>query len=73
MSAVLTPKATEQGWVIDMPPEMAESIGVAVGSMILLSGHEGGIRTEILPPLSSELKEISEYLLKKNAHLQDQL
>ena len=73
MSAVLTPKATEQGWVIDMPQEMAKSIGVEEGSTILLFSHEGGVRTEILPPLSPELKEISDYVLKKNRVLYDEL
>jgi hypothetical protein len=73
MSAVLTPKATEQGWVIDMPEEMAKSIGVEEGSTILLYGSEGGVRTEILPPLSPQLQEASRYLLKKNRALYDEL
>lgn len=73
MSSVLTPKSTEQGWVIDMPQEMAKSIGVEEGSTLLLFSHEGGIRTEVLPPLSPELKKISDYLLKKNRVVYDEL
>ncbi len=65
MSAVLTPKATEQGWVIDMPEEMAKSIGVEESSTILLYGSDGSIRTEILPPLSPQIQEASRYLLNK--------
>lgn len=65
MSSILTPKATEQGWVIDMPEEMAKSIGVEEGSTILLYGSDGRIRTEILPPLSPQLQEASRYLLNK--------
>ena len=65
MSTVLTPKSTEQGWVIDMPHEMAKSIGVEEGSTILLYGSDGSIRTEILPPLSPQIQEASRYLLNK--------
>ena len=73
MSSVLTPKSTAQGWVIEMPQEMAQSIGVAEGSTILLYGHEGGVRTEILPPLSPQLQDASNYLLNKNRALYDEL
>ncbi len=73
MSAILTPRQTEQGWVIDLPSEMARSIGIAEGSMVILYAHEGGIRTEILPPVAQEIKDISQYLLKKNHALYEEL
>ena len=71
--STLTPQATEQGWVIEMPPELAQAIGVAEGSTVLLYAHEGGIRTEILPPVAPEIEAISGYLLKKNRALYEEL
>jgi hypothetical protein len=61
MSAVLTPtnvpKKTKQGWLIDIPPDMAEVMGIAQGSIGVLYPHEGGISIEVLPPPSPELIE----------------
>lgn len=73
MSDVLTPQQTEQGWIVEMTPEMIRALRVAEGSKILLTTHEGGISAEILPPLSPKLKEVSQYLLKKNHELYEEL
>ncbi|MBS1811757.1 MAG: hypothetical protein JST84_26585 [Acidobacteria bacterium] len=73
MSAILMPRQTEQGWVVDLPPEMAQAIGVAEGSMVILYAHEGSVRTEILPPVSAEIKNISQYLLQKNRALYEEM
>ena len=73
MSAVLTPRQTAQGWVVDLPSEMAQAIGVVEGSMIILYAHEGGVRTEILPPVSAEIKNVSQYLLHKNRALYEEM
>ena len=73
MSAVLTPRQTEQGWVVEMTPEMISSLGVAEGSKILLTSRDSGISAEILPPLSPKMKEIAQYLLKKNHDLYEEL
>jgi hypothetical protein len=56
MTESLTPRRTDQGWIIDMPPEMARAAGVADGSMIVLYLHEGSVKAEILAPPTAELK-----------------
>jgi hypothetical protein len=55
MSAVLTPKQTERGWVIDIPDEMAHALGVAKGAIALLYADDGIIKAEILPPPTPDL------------------
>lgn len=61
MSAVLTPhnipRKTKQGWIIDIPPEMADVMGIAHGSIGVLYPNEEGIRIEVLPPPSPERME----------------
>ena len=66
MSAVLTPRQTEQGWVVEMTPEMISSLGVAEGSKILLTSRESGISAEILPPLAPDLQEFVRGFCEKN-------
>lgn len=56
MSGFVVPTKTEQGWVVEMSREMASQAGVAEGSFILLYLSEQGVRAEILPPASEELK-----------------
>ena len=73
MSAVLTPQPVEQGWIVEMTPDMSCSLGVAEGSRIFLTSREGGISAEILPPLTPKMKEIAQYLLKKNHELYEEL
>ncbi|MFN7944376.1 MAG: hypothetical protein U0Z53_03415 [Blastocatellia bacterium] len=65
MSSVLIPKKTEQGWVIEMPPEMARAVGVAEGSLLILNAGEGGISTEILPPPTPEPEAAAQRLYQK--------
>lgn len=73
MSTVITPQAVAQGWIVEMTPDMICSLGVAEGSRILLTSREGSINAEILPPLTPKMKEISQYLLKKNHELYEAL
>jgi hypothetical protein len=73
MSAILTPRKTTEGWVIDLPDEMAQAIGVATGSIVVLHASEEGLRTEILPPLTQEMQDISQHLLNKNRDLYTEL
>lgn len=58
MSAVITPtnvpKKTDQGWIIDIPLDMADVMGVAHGSIGVLYPHAGGISIEVLPPPTPE-------------------
>ena len=56
MANALTLTPTQQGWILQMPSEMAEIMGAAEGSLLVLYAKPEGISTEILPPASSELK-----------------
>lgn len=56
MSSVLVPKKTKQGWIIDIPNEFAEALGVTAGSMAVLYANDGKINYEILPPPAPELE-----------------
>lgn len=73
MSAVLTPRQTEQGWVVDLSPEMAQSIGVAEGSKILLTACEGRVGAEILPPLAPDLQAFMRGFCEKNKEAFEEL
>ena len=54
MSSVLIPQKTQQGWVIKMPPEMAQALGVAEGSRVILYGKDGQIEVEVLPKFKAD-------------------
>ncbi len=55
MSAVLAPQKSETGWIMEIPPEMADVMKVSPGSFVVLYPREGSIDLEILPPASDEL------------------
>lgn len=65
MAEAITPRQTELGWVMDIPPEMASLLKVAPGSIALLFPKEGTLDVEILPPPSPELQEDFERLYAK--------
>lgn len=56
MSDVLSPQKTGRGWIMEVPPEMAQALGVDEGSVIVLYPHEGGMSYEILPPLAPDMQ-----------------
>ena len=66
MNSTHTPRKTEQGWVVDIPTEIAASLGVEGGSLAALNVRDGGLQIEILPPLSTELKELSRRVFERN-------
>ena len=49
-----TPRKTGQGWVIDIPSDVIQIMGLDEGSIGLLHPRPGGLEVEILPPLSPE-------------------
>ncbi len=59
MNVVLTPstapRKTEEGWIIDIPADMADVMGIAHGSIGVLYPSKKGISIEILPPPAPEL------------------
>ncbi|MBA3713108.1 MAG: hypothetical protein H0W76_11765 [Pyrinomonadaceae bacterium] len=58
MSSINTPQKTEMGWVVHLPPEIAQALNVAEGSVALLHAGGGRLEFEILPPLSPELSAL---------------
>lgn len=65
MASINIPTKTEQGWVVDIPAEIAASLNVAEGSIATLQVRNGQIEVEILPPPSPELIESSRRIFEK--------
>ena len=57
MSRELMPHKTGDSWVIEIPDEMAQAMGVSPGSVAVLRAAQGTIEVEVLPPPSLELDE----------------
>ena len=73
MSGTLTPRKTEIGWVVEIPPEMAKILNVEPGSIVVLYPKEGGLETEILPAPSEEMKADFERLYDKYKETSEEL
>lgn len=56
---------SDKGWIIELPDEFTETIGIEKNSIGLLGYKDGKIEVEVLPPPSLEIKEISERLGNK--------
>lgn len=65
MSISLTPEKTDRGWVIEIPSEMAQAMGVAEGSLAVLHTRNGTFEVEVLPPPSPELERSVERIHEK--------
>lgn len=65
MSGALTSQKTDLGWVIEIPSEMSQALGVAEGSLAVLHAKASGIEVEILPPPPPELDESVRRIYKK--------
>lgn len=66
MSQLLTPRMAEMCWVIELPTEMAQALGVAEGSLVELQVVDGRIETEILsPPSPAFVKRVQSILEKR--------
>ena len=57
MSKMPTPEKTDQGWIVEVPPDMVKALSVAEGSVVVIYAKDGSIEAELLPPASPELKE----------------
>lgn len=56
MIGLLTPQKTDRGWIIEMPVEMTQALGVEQGSFAVLYSNEGQIGVEVLPPIPPDLE-----------------
>ncbi len=54
-----------KGWILELPDEFAESIGVEKNSIGLLGYKDGKIEVEILPPPSPELEKSIDRIFDK--------
>ena len=73
MSSTLTPQKTDLGWVVEIPPEIAQALGIAEGSLAVLSPRDGKLEAEILPPPSPELKESVRRIYEKHRETFEEL
>jgi hypothetical protein len=56
---------SDKGWIIELPDEFTESIGIEKNSIGLLGYNDGKIEVKVLPPPSAEIDAISKRLGKK--------
>lgn len=61
----LTLKRSEKGWIVELPEDFTETLGVEKGSMAVLYAGEGKIEADIIPPPSQKLKDISKRISTK--------
>ena len=64
MSAITLQKS-DKGWIIELPDDFAEEIGVEKGSIAVLYGGNGKIESEIIKPPSPELERAVERIHEK--------
>lgn len=65
MSNQTTIQKSDKGWIIELPDEFAETIGVEKKSIGLLEYKDGKIEVEILPPPSAELEKSVDRIFNK--------
>lgn len=65
--SLLTPKKSELGWVVEMPPEIAHAVRVAEGSYVVLYVSEGSVTAEVLPAATEEMKQYVREVVEENA------
>ncbi len=57
MMEAITIQKSDKGWIIELPDDFTQEIGVEKGSIAVLSGSNGKVETEIIPPISPELEK----------------
>ncbi len=60
-------------WTVEIPQPIIEAQDLEEGSLVTLTYRDGKIESEILSPLSGELKEVAEKILKKRRRLYEEL
>jgi bifunctional DNA-binding transcriptional regulator/antitoxin component of YhaV-PrlF toxin-antitoxin module len=57
MNSIHTSQKTDHGWVVDIPTELTQALGIAEGSQAVLEVRGDRLEVAILPPPSPELLE----------------
>lgn len=60
-------------WLVEIPSNVIAELGLADGSKVALTIKNGEISGDILPPLSDELENIANEILKKRRKLYEEL
>ena len=63
--SIITIQKSEKGWIIELPDDFSQEIGVEKGSIAILSGSDGKIETEIIAPPSKKIRDISKRISAK--------
>ena len=64
MSNTLAPPKKGLSWAVEIPAEVARSMGIAEGSIAVLHPENGNFEVEILAP-SQEIKEAAQRISEK--------
>jgi hypothetical protein len=62
----ITIQKSDKGWIIELPDDFTQEIGVAKGSLAVLYGSKGKVETQIIPPPSKKLRDISKRISAKH-------
>lgn len=60
-------------WLVEIPSNVIAELGLADGSKVALTIKNGEVSGDILPPLSDELENIANEILKKRRKLYEEL
>ena len=74
MSQTLAPSKTSLSWAVEIPPAIAEALGVAEGSIAVLHIKNETLELdEILPPASRDLKAAVGRIYEENKEVFEEL
>jgi hypothetical protein len=61
----LTLQKSDKGWIVELPEEFTQTLGIEKGSIAVLYANEGKIETDLIPPSSQRLRDISRRVADK--------
>ena len=74
MSRTLAPPTTTLSWALEIPPAIAQALGVPEGSIAVLRTRDGTLELEeILPPASADLKAAVSRIHEENREVFEEL
>jgi hypothetical protein len=60
----ITVKKSDKGWIVELPDDFLQEIGIEKGSIAVLRGNEGKIEAEIIVP-SPEIEKSVDRIYNK--------